>query len=54
MAKYFYDVKMSVIGEVISDKPLDKSSVIESFCKQRGISELNFTNFEVEERAYKD
>lgn len=50
--KYFYDVTMSVIGEVVSDEPLDKSSVIESFCKQRGISELNFTNFEVEERAF--
>lgn len=50
--KYFYDVTMSVIGEVISNKPLDKSSVIEAFCEQRGLSELGFTTFEVEERAF--
>lgn len=50
--KYFYDVTVSVIGEVISDEPLDKSSVIEAFCEQRGISE--FSTFEVEERAFDD
>lgn len=52
--KYFYDVTMSVVGEVTSDKPLDKSSVIEAFCKQRGLSELGFTTFEVEERAFNE
>lgn len=52
--KYFYDVTMSVIGEVISEVPLDKSSVIKVFCEQRGISELGFTTFEVEERAFND
>lgn len=50
--KYFYDVTMSVIGEVISEVPLDKSSVIEAFCEQRGLGELGFTTFEVEERAF--
>lgn len=50
--KYFYDVTMSVVGEVISNEPLDKSSVIEAFCEQRGLSELGFTIFEVEERAF--
>ena len=50
--KYFYDVTMSVIGEVVSNEPLDKASVIEAFCEQRGISELGFSTFEVEERAF--
>lgn len=52
--KYFYDVTMSVIGEVVSDTPLDKSSVIEAFCEQRGLGELGFTTFEVKERAFDD